>query len=259
MDEEVELIKEILPNVDYAQIRNALAETGELGLAVRQLLYPGSPMICRNGRVSKRTIVSVHSGCGETAIEAARTAIVSVRSAAVSVSDSVPEATVSISFLGNPCKPMIYIEPHPLDAQFCQNIEPRSIIVTDRYDEMDVKAFCSFNQMVLLPFTHETVVKSVQQILVENGVIGQGAVQRKWGDMWREMLCLIPLIHSAYADAIAAVVPSPYSALTNPPASLVSKGGNRIPVRILDRLKHFFETDDPNERLETRAMKRTHD
>jgi hypothetical protein len=151
---------------------------------------------------------------------------------------------------------MIYIEPRPLDAQFCENIEPMSIIVSDRFDEMEVRAFCSFDNVIILPFTHQTVLTAVQQVLIENGIIGAGYGQKKFGDLWHEMLCLIPLIQDTYAEAIAASVPNPYTVIHNLPAELCAKGGNRIPARVLDRLRFFFETENPNDRLETRHRKK---
>jgi hypothetical protein len=256
MEGDIELIKEIMPNVDEAQIRKVLADTGEFGLAVRQLLFPGSPVGARQGRTSKRTIVSIHSDCSEVAIEATRAAIASVRSAELSVSEFAPESTISVSFQGNPCKPMIYVEPRPLDAQFCENIEPMSVIITEEFENIEVRTWCSFNSIVVLPFTHETVLKSVQQVLVANGIVAGGFPQKKFGDLWHEMLCMIPLIQGTYAEAIAASVPSPYCAVHNPLTGLVSKGGHRVPERILKRLRLFFETDDPNERLETRNVRR---
>jgi hypothetical protein len=256
MEGDVELIREILPNVDEAQIRKVLEETGELGLAVKQLLFPGSPVIRRNARISKRTVVSVHTGCSEVAIEAAQAAIACVRSAELTVSEFAPQSTISISFQSTPCKPMIYINPEPLDAQLCENIEPMSIIVTDRFDDVDVRAFCSFNGVLVLPFTRETVLRSVQQVLAESGIIASGFPQRKTGELWHEMLCRIPLIQGTYAHAIATDVPSPYAVLHHFPTEVLSKAGNRIPAKVLDRLRSFFETDNPDQRLETRNPKR---
>jgi hypothetical protein len=257
LDADVEMIKEILPNVKEAQIRKVLAETGDVGSAVKQFLFPGSPVVRRKSNTGrKRVVVSVHNGCGDAALEGVRNAVASIRSAEISVSDRAPQFTISISYQGTACKPMIYVEPRPLDMQFCENIETNSIILSDRYDNMDIKLCTSFNGIILLPFTQETVNQSVHHILVDNGIVGEGPCIKGFSDIWREMLSKIPHIKEAYADSICGTISSPYEVLHSGRSPIVGRSGNRIPSRVLDVLRFFFETDNAEERLDACLQKR---
>jgi hypothetical protein len=255
MDGDVELIKEILPNVDDTTIRKVLRETGDLGAAVKQLLFPGSPVIRRAG-AEKRTVITIHSSCSEIALDAVKTAVVSVRSADVIVRDSGAVSSISVSFQKVLCHPLIYIEPSGLDYQFFDGIQPASIVLTSHFDDIDLKVSASFNTIILLPLTPETISQAVHQVLIENHVIGSGSPLKKYGELWQEMLCLIPGIRSTYAEVVANTIPNPYSVVHRCPTHLVSRGGNKVPDKILERLKLFYSTDDPSVKLETPNQKR---
>jgi uncharacterized protein (DUF433 family) len=198
LDADIETIKEILPNVKEAQIRKVLVQTGDVGSAVKQLLFPGSPVIRRKSNTApKRVVISIHSACGDAALEGVRAAVASIRSVDISVRDDAPQFTISISYQGTACKPMIYIEPHPLDMQFCENIETSSLILSERYDNMYLKLCTSFNGIIILPFTQETLSQSVHDILLDNGIIGGRPCIKGFGHIWREMLSKVPHIKRA--------------------------------------------------------------
>lgn len=251
MEDDVQLIKDIMPSLPTPQIEKVLRETGDLGVAVKLLLNPGSPVIHRN-RTQKRVIISVNSDFDEAVISAVKAAVTSVRSCEVVVSDIAPQYTISVSFQSRPCKPMIYIEPDPLDAPFLANIEEKSLIVTEKYDEMEIKVLASFYGIVLLPPGKDTIMCSVKRVLIENAIIGEGFGVRRYGDLWCEMLREIPSVNAVYAEAIAEQVPSPYQLVTTPPGAITTKAGNKMPQRTIDTIRLLYTTDDPSTPLDTR-------
>ena len=255
MDGDVQLIKDIMPSLSTPQIERVLRETGDLGAAVKLLLHPGSPVIHRNRGSEKRVIVSVNAECGDSVVNAAKAAVTSVRSSEVVVSSIAPQYTISVSFQGKPCKPMIYVEPEPLDSQFFQNIEEKSLILTEKHDQIDTKMLASFFGIVLLPFTKDVVTLAVRRVLIENGIIGEGFAVRRYGDLWCEMLKQIPSINGIYAESISQQVPSPYHMATQPPDSVVTKSGNKIPRRTFDTVRLFYTSDDPTTPLDTRHVR----
>ena len=62
MEENIELIKKILPNLDEMTISRALRETGDVGKAVKKLLNQNS-MNRTQKKITKRIVVMVHSDC----------------------------------------------------------------------------------------------------------------------------------------------------------------------------------------------------
>ena len=250
-DSDLELIQEILPNESEEKIKKALEETGDVGKAMRLLLN------LNNQRCNQRTSVLIHPSCKEMAISAAKEALVSVRSSTINVSEIAPEFTISISFQGAPCKPMIFIEPVPFDLQFCRSIEPKSIILTEKFDDSEIKAFTSFYGVSILPLTKQNVTFAVRFVLIENGVIGDGYGPIVHGNVWEEMLRQIPMISSSFTSVITNSIPSPYAVVHNCPNQLISKAGNKLPQRILNNLKMFYTTDDPEQKIETGPQKRT--
>lgn len=240
----------MLPNFSVKQVEKALNDAGNIPGAIKQLIYPGSPIIKKKPE-EKNIVISVHSDCGETVINAVKFAVSSLRHKhTLSVSDLAPQFTVSVSFKGTPCKPMIYIEPEPLDAQFCENIEEKSIIITDKYSNIDLNVQASIHNLILLPLTNATVQCAVKKVLAENGIIGEGFGVKKYGDLWHDMLCEIPGVNKIYADAIAERVPTPYEMANHPPDSIETKSGNKIPKRTLTVIQKFYTADDPSTPLD---------
>lgn len=255
MEGDVQLIKDIMPSLSTPEIRRVLRQTGDLGAAVKHLLHPTSPVIHRNRGSEKRVIVSVNRDCGDQVVSAVEAAMTSVRSSEVVVSSIAPQNTISVSFQGNPCKPMIYVEPEPLDSQFLKNIEEKSLILTERYDQMDTKMLCSFFGIVLLPLSKDIVTCAVRRVLIENGIVGEGFGVRKYGDLWCEMLKEIPSINGIYADSISQQVPTPYHIATKRLDSLTTRNGNKLPQRVIDTVSLFYTTDDPAAPLDTRNVR----
>jgi hypothetical protein len=254
MEEDVALIKGILPSFDEAEIRQALMNTDDIGLALKSILMPGSPQI-RRGAVAPpmNTTISVHRECGEMVMNAVRNAIKSLRGADIVQRPPDPRNEISVSFQGNQCKPVIYVCPEPFDACFCQHIERRSIVITTESEDMELKTIASFYGLIILPFSEAAITTAIRQVLIENGIIGDGTAVRKYGELWQEMLREIPLISSTYAEVISAAIPSPFAVVHNMPESVISKGGNKLPGKVLMALKRFYESDDPNEKLEYRG------
>ncbi|KAK8890786.1 hypothetical protein M9Y10_027985 [Tritrichomonas musculus] len=259
MEDDIELIKSILPNIGEAEIIRELNETNDIGAAVKNLMRNNkSPGKNRN----KRIIVLVSNDCDQVVIDGIHDATNSIPSLVVERSEIAPQFTISVSFHEKPCKPMIYVDPKPFDSQFCSNIEEHSIIlVKESYDDIDAQVDCSLNSLILLPLTRENVSTSLKNVFIENGIIGEGYGSFKlYGNLWNEMLRKIPMISATYADAISTSVPNPYSMSiydeneTNNP--IISKSGNKIPKRIIDTLKLFYNSDDPSEKLETGPRKR---
>ncbi|KAH0789667.1 hypothetical protein GPJ56_006169 [Histomonas meleagridis] len=191
------------------------------------------------------------------AIAAAKEALISVRSSTINVTEIAPEFTISISFQGAPCKPLIFVEPIPFDIQFCKSIESRSIILTEKYDDPEIKAFTSFYGIILLPLTKQNVTFAVRFVLIENGIIGDGYGPIVHGDVWSEMLRQIPMISVSFTSVITSAIPSPYAVVHNCPNQLISKAGNKLPQRILNNLKMFYTTEDPEQKIETGPQKRS--
>jgi hypothetical protein len=210
----------------------------------------------RRTGAEKRIVITIHPLCGEDAIGAVRAAVVSVRSVEILVRDSIPESCVSLAFQRQQCHPLIFIEPRDLDAAFFENHEPGSIVLTQHFDRMELKVLASFYGILLLPIVPETISQAVHQVLSENGIIGSGESHKKFGEIWHEMLAMIPGIRGTYAEAIAAAIPSPHAVVHRPPSALTSRSGNRVPDKILERLRMFYSTEDPEARLETPARKR---
>ncbi|OHT07296.1 hypothetical protein TRFO_24550 [Tritrichomonas foetus] len=255
MDEDVDFIKMVLPNADERNIIRTYEETNNIDETIQRLNNSNSPKR-KKKKTSKRIVVSVHSECSEFVIDGITEAVKSVRSLSVESSEFAPQNTISVSFQEKPCKPMIYVEPTPLDPHFCTNVEPHSIILTHKYDDIEIKVSCSFNSLVLLPLTKDNISLSLRQVLIENGIIGDGYGTKLYGDLWNEMLKCIPSINSTYADAISKAVPTPYDVAYNFPEQITTKDHAKVPRRILDTLKLFYTSDDPNERLETGPRKR---
>ena len=259
MDDDVDLIKSILPNISEAEIIRVLNQTNDIGAAVKTLTQNmKSPSKNKN----KRIIVLVSNDCDQLVIDGVHDATNSIHSLVVERSEIAPQFTISVSFHDKPCKPMIYIDPQPFDAQFCSNIEEHSIILLkDKYDDIDSQIDCSLNSLILLPLTRENVAISLKNVFIENGIIGEGYGSFKlYGSLWNEMLRLIPMISATYADAVSTALPNPYS-MSNynqdeADNSITTKSGNKIPKRIIDTLNLFYNSDDPSEKLETGPKKR---
>jgi hypothetical protein len=120
---------------------------------------------------------------------------------------------------------------------------------------MDFKLCTSFNGLVILPFTQETVSQSVHHILLDNGIIGDGPTIKGFGHIWREMLSKIPHIKDAHAESICGEISSPYGVLHSGHSSIVGRSGNKVPSRVLEGLRFFFETEDADERFDARLRK----
>lgn len=252
MENDVDLIKNILPNVQETEIIRALEETGDFGLAVKILTPLNSPIIRRKPQSNKRITVHAHNLLPQIAIDGIHEATKSIRSLNIEVSEAAPQFTISVSFLGKPCKPMIYVEPEPFDQQFCSNIESHSIILSQDFSDNTLQLHCSINSLVLLQFTKENVSTALKHVLTENGIIGEGYGSYKiYKSIWNQMLRVIPMISGTYADAITEEIENPYAASSLPIKPIVSKSGHRVPQRIINTLKLFYSSDDPNEKLET--------
>ena len=133
--------------------------------------------------------------------------------------------------------------------------KPKILILTEKHDQIDTKMLASFFGIVLLPFTKDVVTLAVRRVLIENGIIGEGFAVRRYGDLWCEMLKQIPSINGIYAESISQQVPSPYHMATQPPDSVVTKSGNKIPRRTFDTVRLFYTSDDPTTPLDTRHVR----
>lgn len=259
MEDDVDLIKRILPTVKETEIIQALDQTNDIGAAIEILKRNiRSPAKNKN----KRIIVLVSNDCDQAVIDGIHDATSSIHPLVIERSEYAPQFTISVSFHEKPCKPMIYIDPKPFDSQFCSNVEEHSIVlVKDKYDDIDSQINCSINSLILLQLTRENVATALKNVFVENGIIGEGYGSFKlYGNLWNEMLRLIPMISTTYADAISTTIPNPYSISKynqdETDLSIISKSGNKIPKRIIDTLKLFYTSDNPNEKLETGPKKK---
>lgn len=251
-DKEIEEIMGMLPNMDENKIREALIETGDVASAVHKITHPRSPSL----RNKKRTIIKAHINCGDLAFKGIKDAVTSLRSCDIEKSEVCPPSTISIFYQGLPLQPMIYVEPEPLDQSLFSNILTHSIILTQNYESIEIKLWASFYGIVVLPYTKENTTAAVKHVLIENGVIGDGFPIKSKNDLWNEMLNQIPMIKSTYANSISQVLPNPYAVSHNCPSTIISKGGNKIPERVINNLKLFFSTDDPNETIKTTPARR---
>ena len=255
MEENIELIKKILPNLDEMTISRALRETGDVGKAVKKLLNQNS-MNRTQKKITKRIVVMVHSDCDYHVFDGINETIKTIRSISVERSEFAPNNSIAVSIQDDPCKPLSFVEPNNLSPSYCQNLEPHTFLLTQHYDRNDIRVSCSLNSVILLPFNQQNVALALRHVFIENGIIGDGYGTKLYGDLWKEMLRLIPLISGSYADIISSEIHNPYNVVNNCPTQLISKSGNRIPQRILDTLKLFYSSDDPNDRLETGPKKR---
>lgn len=254
MENDIELLREIFPNVAEEKLVQSLRDASH-DVSKAMLLLIGPNQRGDNAR-KQRTFIKVHPQCQAMAEDGVREAIRSVPSSGFEVTESTPEFTISVSFQENPCKPMIFIEPDVLDMDFFKYIEPKSIVLTKRYNDIDIKTYSSFFGVIVLPHTKDNIVLSVRFVLIENGIIGDGYGVVSHGDVWHEMLRLIPMISENFSDTIVESLHNPYSVSNDVPDCLTTKNGNKLPQRILNNLRFFYTTDDPNGRIETGPKKR---
>ena len=254
MDNDLEFLQEIFPNIDEEKLLKSLQDSnGDVSKAMLLLIGPNQK---DNNSVKQRTFIKIHPSCQEISVESVKEAIKLVPSSNYEITDSTPEYTISISFQENPCKPLIFIEPDVIDLDFFKYIEPKSIVLTKRYNDIEIKSYSSYFGVIVLPFTKDNIVLSVRFVLIENGIIGDGYGVIPHGDIWHEMLRLIPMISENFSETIMENLKNPYSISHSPLENLTTKNGNKLPQRILNNLKLFYTTDDPNNPIETGPRKK---
>ncbi|EAY20573.1 hypothetical protein TVAG_239490 [Trichomonas vaginalis G3] len=194
---------------------------------------------------NRRIIISIHSSIPIQVITAIKDTIKTIRSVGLDVSEYVPETTISVTYQKKAMKPMIYFEPPSIDEEFLSNIEENSIIHTDKYDDIDLKTYASYFNIILLPKKPEDIVSSLRFVLVENSIIGEGYSVRVYGDLWKEVLSQIPGIDTTYSNAISAATRN-RAEMFQSIDSITTSNGKKINERSLKNIELFFTSESPD-------------
>ena len=250
-DESVETIQDIFPDEDVEVIRDIFIKCNKnIDSTIRYFQKK------EKQPHGKRTQIKIHSDVPQDIVQAIEEAIQTHNSIQVHVTKFAPQCTISVSHNNLPCKPMIYVEPNPIDQQFISSIESQSIILTSKSNDITLKAISNIYNVTLLQLLSENAKTSILHVLSESGIIGEGFIKRKEGLLWKDLLTSIPMISNNYSDVIFNAIPNPYSVIHALPKELYTPKGNKIPQKILDTLKLFFTTLDPNQKIETTPKKK---
>ena len=190
----------------------------------------------------KRMFVSVHSKIPKEYIDVVDHIIQTIHFAVTDVSEYVPESTVSIYFNSVPMKPMIYIDPKDVDEQFISNIESKSIILTDKLNDIKLRTLAAYYNIMILPLHVDSFRSALQFVLTENKIIGVGFATRFYGDIWKHILEELPNISTKYSETIAAQAKNRDQFI----AAFDSLSKKGVPQRVLNTVMTFLTAPDPN-------------
>ena len=249
-DESIETLQDLFPDEDIDVIREIFSKTNDIDSTISYFQKR------ENGKSGKRTNIKIHSEVPQEIIQGIEEAIISVNSIQITVTNFAPQWTISVTHNGLPCKPMIYIEPNPIDQQFLSSIESQSIILTSKYNDISLQAISNIYNISILQLITENAKTSILHVLSESGIIGEGFKKKKEGILWKDLLNTIPMISNNYSNVVFDTIPNPYAVVHSLPNELYTAKGNRVPQKILETLKIFFTTMDPNQKIETTSKKK---
>jgi len=211
--------------------------------------------LSRTKKKSPRIAINTHNSLPKEIFDGIQDSIKHIRSIDIVSSEFHPENTITIAFHGIPVKPIVLVEPPFLDEQFVQSIDPRSIIITKQYENIKLKSLCAFYSIILLKYHKESISIAIQQILVQNNIIGEGSSIQISGDLWKELLQCIPQISTSISQTLCSVSQNREELLKYFEESMKNEG-NKIPSRSLANLISFFNSNDPHTLLLCSTKKR---
>lgn len=249
-EEAINAIHEAFPEEDIDTIKKLYSENNDIEEVVIK--------INKNRKKGKntRTVVTICQDINSDIVCCIEEMLHSIPSSQIEITSTAPQWTISISHNNVPCKPMIYVEPTPIDEQFISSIEAQSIILSSHYDDIKLKAISSLFSVTILQLTENNIKAAFQHALIESGIIGEGFPRPKQGILWNDILSSIPLISQNYSNLIAQNVSNPYSIIHFPPKEIITPKGNKIPQKILDSLQIIFTSTDPNQKIDKAQKKR---